>query len=197
MEPTRTSLIRRVRDHQDAQSWGEFVALYEPLIHSYARKHGLSEANAQDVVQNVFISLLRALPRFELDHSRGRFRTWLYRITMNAVIDFQKKQPRWSALEADGSEPGPGAPSHVDQMLEEWETDCRRRVLEFVLEKVRGQAVPTTWTCFERLTLQGRKGADIAAELGLTANAVYVNAKRIMDRVKALCAEYLEEEGDE
>src|SRR4051812_28184810 len=65
MQETRTSLLRRVRDPADRQSWGEFVALYEPLLLSYVRKRGLNDHDAQDVVQGIFIALLRKLPGFE------------------------------------------------------------------------------------------------------------------------------------
>src|SRR5262245_3077094 len=81
---TNTSLIMRVRDPQDTSSWREFVELYEPLLVSYARSRGLHETDARDVAQEIFINLLRAMPTFELDRRRGRFRTWLWQVTVNA-----------------------------------------------------------------------------------------------------------------
>src|SRR5438552_3205642 len=87
MLPTRTSLLYRVRNQADEESWREFVALYEPLLLSYVRKRGLSQVDARDVVQDIFIQLLRILPTFTLDHSRGRFRTWLWQVVMNGIAD--------------------------------------------------------------------------------------------------------------
>jgi hypothetical protein len=66
-------------------------------------------------------------------------------------------------------------------------------VLEFVFDKIRSQAQPRTWYCFEQHVLRGRPGAELAQELGITANAVCVNAGRILDRVCTMCADYMEE----
>src|SRR4051812_17885583 len=73
MTETRTSLLRRVRNPADSASWAEFVGLYEPLLMAYVRQRGLDEHDARDVVQSIFITLLRKMPGFELDKSRGRF----------------------------------------------------------------------------------------------------------------------------
>ena len=91
-----SSLIRRVRDPSDAESWREFVALYEPLLLRYVRSHGLTEQDARDVEQEIFVSLICHLPEFELDPSRGQFRTWLWQVTRNTVADwapFAEKRP--------------------------------------------------------------------------------------------------------
>ena len=96
MTETRTSLLRRVRNPSDAASWAEFVALYEPLLLSYVRKRGLNDHDVRDVVQIIFITLLRKLPSFELDKSRGRFRTWLWKVSHNAVVDHARSNKRRS-----------------------------------------------------------------------------------------------------
>src|SRR5262245_62452585 len=62
VEKTSSSLLRRLKNPDDQASWGEFVALYEPLLVRYVRKKGLDEHNARDVVQNIFVTLLRTLP---------------------------------------------------------------------------------------------------------------------------------------
>jgi RNA polymerase sigma-70 factor (ECF subfamily) len=100
MTETRTSLLRRVRNPNDAASWAEFVAIYEPLLLSYIRKRGLNDHDAQDVVQTVFITLLRKLPKFELDHSRGRFRTWLWQVAFKAVVDHARAKMRVQTAES-------------------------------------------------------------------------------------------------
>ncbi len=83
-EETSNTLLRRVRDVTDAVSWGEFVRRYEPLLLSYVRGRGLQENDALDVVQDVFARLHRALPSFQLNRERGRFRTWLYQVASSA-----------------------------------------------------------------------------------------------------------------
>src|SRR5262245_60942245 len=101
MSDTRSSLLFRVRDPRDADSWREFVSLYEPLLLKYVRSRGLGEADARDVAQEVFARLLHALPGFQWDRSRGGFRSWLWRVTMNAVADWARRQRRQERAEEE------------------------------------------------------------------------------------------------
>jgi RNA polymerase sigma-70 factor (ECF subfamily) len=196
MEETRSSLLLRVRNSADAESWREFVQLYEPLLVAYLRGKSLQEADARDVVQEVFIKLHRAMPGFELNRVKGRFRTWLWQVACNAAADWARRQKSRAGAE-DGwrerfTEPAPEA-----EPDEEWITAYRKRVMAFAIERVREQSQPKSWTCFEQHVLQGRPSAEIAAELGLTPNAVNVNASRMLARVRQVCAEYMEELADE
>src|SRR5436853_7229547 len=92
MVETRVSLIQRVRDNEDADAWNEFVDVYRPLLTAYVRKRGVSEHDAADVVQEVFSRLVPALGHFEFDAQRGRFRTWLWRVTHNALADWGRRR---------------------------------------------------------------------------------------------------------
>jgi RNA polymerase sigma-70 factor (ECF subfamily) len=194
MDDTRTSLLRRVADVSDQQSWSEFVRLYEPLLLRYVRSQGLNETDAQDVVQTVFVALLRRLPSFEFDRKRGRFRSWLWQLAHNAVIDWLRARGRHQRVEnetrasRDEAEPEPD---------DEWLKLHRQRLLEFSLDRVKEQTAPTTWACFEMHLLQGKPGADVAAALGVPPGTVYVYASRILDRVRKQCAVYREEFGDD
>jgi len=194
MVETRTTLLMRVRDPADAESWREFFALYEPLLLSYVRRRGLAEHDACDVVQEVFANLVRVLPGFELERERGRFRTWLWRVTHNAVVDWSRRRGRRARAEEEARKETPVAQGPEETELEsEWLAAHRRRVLEFALQQVRSQSQERTWQCFELHILQGRSSGDVAAELGLTANSVYVNASRVLAKVRQQCAEYMEE----
>lgn len=195
MEATNTSLLRRVRDPSDHASWAEFVALYEPILFAYVRKHNLDHNDARDLVQNIFISLLRKLPQFELDRSKGRFRTWLWRVSSNAVVDWDRGRQRVRKVEATRRSQKPEAA--LENPDPEWESMYRQRVLKFALEQVRGKTIPRTWACFEEHLLKGRPGGLVGAELGLPANTVYKNAGRVLKDVKAQCLAYEEELGDE
>ena len=183
---TRASLIARVRDHTDNSAWGEFFSVYQPLVFAYVRNRGVSEQDAVDVVQDVFAKLAQALSRFEFDARRGRFRTWLWRVTHNALADwFRRRNARGRAERAWADE----QPSYADDMLSaEWDQLYRRRILETVLDRVRHSSQPASWACFEGRILQDRPAAEVAAETGLSPNAVYVNASRILARVREECA---------
>src|SRR4051794_16340254 len=94
MTETRSSLLHRLRDPADRESWGEFVALYEPLLLAYVGSKGLQESDARDVVQEVLVKLHHVLPDFQFDRARGRFRTWLWQVTSNAIADWARARKR-------------------------------------------------------------------------------------------------------
>jgi RNA polymerase sigma-70 factor (ECF subfamily) len=190
MLETRISLLDRVRNPADVAAWREFADLYQPLLLAYVRKRGVSDHDAQDVVQDVFARLVRAVPRFRLDHDRGRFRTWLWQVAHSALADWHRHgavpvraEQEW----ADQHEQEIG-----DDRDEEWDELYRRRIVEVVLRRVRAAVNPSSWACFEGRLLHDRPAAEIAAELGISANAVYVNASRLLARVREECAEFAE-----
>jgi RNA polymerase sigma-70 factor (ECF subfamily) len=193
MDRTRSTLLIRVRDPADARAWGEFVALYEPLLTAYVRHKGVGAEDARDVVQDVFARLVKSLPEFELDRRRGRFRTWLWQICQSALGDWARRRRRQARAEdawlARLSEPTTADEAERD---EEWDRLHGRRILAFALETVRARSRPTSWACFERHVLQRRPSAEVAAELGLTVAAVNVNCSRVLGRVRKVCVERLE-----
>ncbi len=84
---TNLSLIKNVRDPSDGESWRRFHEFYAPLLMRYLRRLGLEEDRANDLVQDVFVRLLQAMPTFELDSSVGRFRSYLWKLTYSALVD--------------------------------------------------------------------------------------------------------------
>jgi RNA polymerase sigma-70 factor (ECF subfamily) len=197
MTPTSTSLIHRVRDTQDAASWAEFVELYEPLLLSYVRSRRIPPTDVRDIVQEIFIKLLRSLPKFTLDHERGRFRTWLYQVTISVVIDqVRRRMAERQHLREWWEQVGKHLSAN-GQPGEDWTQALHRRVLTFAQEKVKAQTHPKTWSCYEQHLLRGRGCAEIASELDITANAVSQNAGRVLEKIKALCTDYLEDLDDE
>jgi RNA polymerase sigma-70 factor (ECF subfamily) len=192
MMKTRSSLLRRVRDPADADGWRQFVALYQPLLRAYVRRQGWSGPDAEDIVQDVLARLLRALPEFELNRRRGRFRTWLWRLTRNLLIDRARRQHHRARAERARAEPEALKPAEDEEPDAEWGTLHRRRVLEFAKDQVRARSRPRTWACFEEYVLRGRPCAEVAAELGVTPNVVAVNSSRILARLRDYCRYDLE-----
>src|SRR5271156_487140 len=125
---TRASLLVRLRDGGDAGAWQEFVRLYAPVIYGFARKRGLQDADAADLMQEVLRSVSMAAERLEYDPARGTFRGWLFTVTRNKVFNFLDSRRR----RVDGS-----GDSRVQQRLEQqisadgdlagdWEADYQR-----------------------------------------------------------------------
>lgn len=190
---TRSSLLERVRDTRDTAAWDELVSLYRPLLVGYVASRGLREHDVQDVVQEILLKLWRLLPKFELDRDRGKFRTWLYQVATSVVIDWARRRKREGqpAEELENYYQQAEAAAQSDS-LNEFMTEHRKRVLAFAMEQLRPTSNPKTWQCFEQHALQGRPAAEVAAELEMTVNNVYVNTSRVLSKIRERCAEYME-----
>ena len=88
---TRRSLLSRLRDLDDRESWRTFFDLYWRMLYNVARRAGLSEADAQDVVQETVVAVARQMPEFHYDRAKGTFKHWLFRIVRRRVADHLRK----------------------------------------------------------------------------------------------------------
>lgn len=182
MVETRVSLIQRVRDASDDIAWSEFFSIYQPLLTAYVRKQGVIESDAADIVQDVFTRLVPALGTFHLDTQRGRFRTWLWRVTHNTLIDWARKRATRDRAEQGWA--NQLDESTDDKLTVEWDQLYRQRILQIAMERVKASSQALTWACFEGRVLAERPAAEVAAQLGVSTNAVYVNSSRVMARLR-------------
>lgn len=168
------------------------------MVRTYVRRFNVQEHDADDLVQDVFARLREELPRFRLDHAKGRFRGWLRRVTDNTVRDWLRAAARAQRLPRELVERFVADDDAKDRRRrDEW----RRAVLDTVVARVRGEyqgagdaARHRTFACFEMATLQNRPAKEVAAALGIDAvNNVHVYAHRVLQRVRELCLEYDED----
>ena len=143
LEPTRASLLQRIRDGQQALAWEDFHAEYSGVIIRYARKLGLNDAQAMDILQETMIELIRVLPKFEYDRQRGRFRNFLLTITHRRILRFFRKQQRRGELSLDAPTPD-GTPygdfleaDPDDSLVEQDEKRWQMSVVEEALDRMR------------------------------------------------------------
>jgi RNA polymerase sigma-70 factor (ECF subfamily) len=193
-DTTQTSLLRRLHDPNDQKSWGDFYEVYHPLLLRYVKKHDVPAQDAEDLVQDIFMNKLRpAMTRFELDHKKGRFRTWLFEVTINSIRDWARRRQNQPQGEGISNFTGPIVPSVTEELSQQWEQYHREQIMQFAMNKCRDSFEPKTWACFELRTLQGKSGTEVAGELGLNVNAVYTNAHRVMEKIRMMCLEHDEE----
>ena len=183
---TSPSLLIRLRDRGDHGAWSQFVDVYQPLIHRFARQHGLQEADAADLAQEVLRSVARCVHRFDYDPSRGTFRAWLFTVVRNKLRDFQEVRRR--QVQASGDTATQDAlnalPTPPDGPEEEWEREYERRLFTWAAEQVHAAVQETTWQAFWQTAVEGKSGQEVANHLGLTVAAVYLAKSRVMAWLK-------------
>jgi RNA polymerase sigma-70 factor (ECF subfamily) len=182
--PTRVSLLLRLRDPHDGVAWDEFVDLYAPLVYAYARKQGLQDADAADVSQEVLVAVAGAVGRLEYDPSRGAFRNWLFTVVRRKLLAWRRTQSVRTAGSGDTGiqrllEQSPAADSEAD-----WQAEFEQRLFVWACEQVRHHVSDVTWQAFWRTAVEGQRGKQVAADLGLSVAAVYLARGRVLARLK-------------
>jgi RNA polymerase sigma-70 factor (ECF subfamily) len=195
---TRQSLLARARDLRDARTWAEFHAIYGPLIFGYLRGMGLKEPDAHDLTQEVFTRLMKVLPTLELECRRARFRSYLWKLTHNLLVDQARRRKVRDRAEEEWVRRFSEADESESIELEElWAIRHRKRILEVVLPRVRETTSPLAWSCFEGRLVHRQPAAEIAARRGIKSKAVYVYASRVLREVRRRCAGIEGELGDD
>ena len=175
---TRQTLLLRLRNH-DGASWGEFVQIYEQALYEFCRRRGLQDADARDVTQEVLVHVSQRLEGW--DSSKGKFRSWLFRITQNIATD---KFHEWvkHGARGDSRSAEPISNRATDEGVE-WE--YRRAALRWAARQVQPQVTAACWEAWWRTAIEGTKASSVADELGMTIGSVYTAKCRVFNRIKS------------
>jgi RNA polymerase sigma-70 factor (ECF subfamily) len=187
---TRASLLVQIRDGSNNEAWQEFIKLYGPVVYGFARKRGLQDADAADLMQDVMRSVSTAIGRLDYDRNQGTFRGWLFTITRNKVFNFlsaRRIRPQSSGDSGTNRllESHPDT-SHLDtgDSSDEWEMDYQRRLAALAMERVKSEFQENTWRAFWLTAVEGIAVAEVSRQVGLTNGAIYVAKSRVLARLK-------------
>jgi RNA polymerase sigma-70 factor (ECF subfamily) len=188
---TRPTLLYRVREWEDSASWEEFHRLYRRLVYGRARRAGLSHADAEDVAQDVFARVAKAIKDFEYDAQRGAFRGWLMQLTHWRIADkFESRakspaQPNAPASDATSTGTGPidrlAAP---EQEEDEWDREWQQHILAAAIDRLRRKVKPKHFQVFELYVRQQWPVLKVSAELGVNPASVYLIGHRLTKQLK-------------
>ena len=184
MTDTRRTLLVRVRDRGDTEAWQEFFGLYAPLLEGYARSHGLSRTDAEEVRDQCLEVLARKLPDFEYERARGSFQGWLHGIVRGKVIDLARAR-RVRAHDSVALETLDDARSDLER---EWERQWRAEHLRYALARVRESEDPERFRVFELLLVEELPVAEVSARTGLAAGQIYKLKSALLARVREILA---------
>lgn len=187
---TRESLILRLASADDTDAWHEFVANYEPLLRRFAGKCGLQPADSDEVVQNVMTSVAKSVSTWAPDSERGRFRTWLFRIARNKVIDHLRSRRPDQPTGRSSNAVRLGRLEDSVAGSAELLAEHRREVFRQIAFVVRDETAPDKWDMFWRTTVHGEPVVDVADRYRCSKNTVYIVKCRLVKRMRELYDEW-------
>jgi len=188
---TRASLIHRLKDWRDDSSWRTFFNVYWKLIYGVARKAGLTDAEAQEVVQETLISVAKHMPTFKYDPSVGSFRAWLLNLTRWRIIgQFRRRQPVVEhnpigdgTTRIGGVETAPD-PKSLD-LDAVWEAEWEANLVKVAMENLRRRINPQMLQIFEFYVNKEWPAQTVAQRFGVSTDQVYQAKHRVMEAIRA------------
>ncbi len=190
---TRASLLVRIRDSSDHSAWQQFVQLYEPLLRSYLRRHGLQDADAADVAQDTLQRVAGAIGRLEYDRAKGRFRGWLLKIARQRLIDHVSRARRGGIGSGDSAINEMLNAKLDDEDTRQWDHEYEQRIANFAMNAIRSEFQEGTWQAFYQTAIENRPADQVAEELGMSVGAVYSAKSRVTARLRRAVAEMEED----
>jgi RNA polymerase sigma-70 factor (ECF subfamily) len=182
---TRNSLLVQVKDPLNREAWEQFAQIYRPVIYRLARQRGMQDADAQDLSQQVLMSVAAAIGRWENSDESVRFRHWLRRVVKNAILNALSRKPQDLAVGGSSVrellEEHPDADPETEQQIE---LEYRRELYLRAAEIVQTDVAPDTWKAFEMTVLQALPIQEVATQLSKSVGTIYASRSRIMRRLR-------------
>jgi RNA polymerase sigma-70 factor (ECF subfamily) len=184
--PTRQSLLSRLKDWNDQESWRAFFDAYWRLIYNTGIKSGLTDAEAQDAVQETLICVMKSMPNFQYDATKGSFKGWLLTLTKWRISDqIRKRQQGIEHQRRDSSRsddtatvdrvPGPDG-LELDAV---WDEEWERNLIEAAIERVKKRVDPKQYQLFDLYVLREWKVSKVALTMKVNPGLVYLAKYRI------------------
>jgi len=199
--PTRWTLISRLKDWDDQESWKDFFDTYWKLIYGVARKSGLSPQEAQDVVQETVVSVCKKINDFKADPAGGSFKSWLLYLTRWRIIDQVRKRPKEAVenLDSSGSSPYQGTattcleeriPDPAGNALDTiWDNEWERNLISMALEKVERRTNARHYQVFLLHVIKQCAPEQVARVTGVQPDQVYLIKHRLLPLFQAAIRE--------
>jgi len=187
MTLTSTLLLEGLKNPANYDVWRQYVDRYRPLILAYGVRLGLKVADAEDVAQQVLAEFSQAYQAGKYDRERGRLREWLFGIARNQVSNHRRRAARGAAA-FGGTDLFDQVPDD-EKLSAVWDDEWRSAVMRECLGAVRAEVEPKTFEAFELFACKGLAATTVAAQLGMTQNAVFGAKRRVLRRARELLAQ--------
>jgi RNA polymerase sigma-70 factor (ECF subfamily) len=189
--PTRASLLERLKDWEDNESWQEFFAIYRRLVFGTARKAGLTEVEAEEVVQETLISVAKTIKDFKYDRERCTFKSWLGHLTRKRVADQFRKRAKQPLIELS-SRTGDTQTPVIERIPDEqaarvedlWEEEWRTNLIRAALNSLKTEISGEQFQIFDLYVVRKLKASEVAAAVGVSVGQVYLSKHRVARLLK-------------
>lgn len=187
--PTRASLLSRLKDLDDQDSWRDFYDTYCRLIFSVALKSGLSRTEAEEVLQETVIAVARKMKDFKYDPALGSFKRWLLKLTEWRIAGQYRKRRRQADRRADETgktglmEQVPD-PASLDVPSAIWDEEWQHNLMAVALDRVKEAVSPRQFQVFQLYVLKDWPVRKVASTLGVSCTLVYVTKHRVSALLK-------------
>ncbi len=190
-ETTRSSVIQAVADTENEAAWNRLFDLYAGFVYSIARSKGLNDADADDVVQMVFVDLARNMPTFKYDREKGRFRSYLAGLVHWRVMDRLKAGKRDAELKESFLEEAKASATAEDEGFAEREWQAA--ALEEALRRIKPDVRPEHYAAFVASAVEGQDTEAVMRLYGLSRDNLYQIRKRLTAKLRETVAKVIEE----
>jgi RNA polymerase sigma-70 factor, ECF subfamily len=184
---TSLTLLEGLRNPEDQVAWRRFADRYQPMMLSFARRLRLDDNDALDAAQETMLAFVTAYRREAYDRGKGRLRSWLFGIAHRKIVEIHRRRRKERVL-ADRSDVTGfletiESPDAAEPL---WEQEWQRAVLQACLAEVGKHVDHDTLESFRLYVLEEWPAEKVAAHLGLSRNAVYINKNRVLNRLREL-----------
>lgn len=190
MQNTSLTLLQQLQQNEDSQSWNRLVAIYAPLLERWLGRYEMQASDSEDLVQEVLVAVAKDIPQFQHNGRTGAFRSWLRTMLVHRVRNFWRARGRRPQVRGD---------SNLERQLDEledpasqlsamWNREHDQHVARQLLTDAEQAFTAQTWNAFRRVTLGGESADQVAADLGMTLNAVFIAKSRVLRRLRQQAA---------
>ena len=190
---THATLLARIRAGGDSDAWREFHDRYHELLRGFARRRGVQPNDCEDIVQEVLVALTKALPGFDYDPAKGKFRSYLKTAVIRAIFKKRCQKPGETPLEH--IEEATRAAAEDDEVERIWEDEWRQYHMRIAMSTIAAEFNENDRAAFDAYVGQQRPAQEVADMLSLSVDQVYQAKSRILKRLSGLIEQQVQDEG--
>jgi RNA polymerase sigma factor (sigma-70 family) len=184
---TTTQVLADLQKGHNPSAWQGLCQHFTPAIIAFGRTLGLTQEEAEDAAQETLLAFVRAWKQGRYEHDKGRVSAWLFGFAKRIILKTRRQRPRERTMGSNAQ--GHDFWSHVPDdatLTMTWETQWKRVVLTRCLERLQEEADPRVFAAFSRYALDEQPVDQVAQQLGMSRNAVYIAKCRMLTRLREL-----------